>query len=119
MADYSKVYNMLLSKVYPLLVAKAERKGRTAEEVHSLTSSLTGYDVNTICSLVDTGITYGDFFSNAPSMHPGWKSFKGTVCGVHIEDIDQPLMKQIRILDKLVDDLAKGKQIEKILNSLG
>ena len=109
---------MSLAKVYPMLVAKAERKGRTAEEVYAVTTHLTGYDAKSIRSLLETDISYGDFFTNAPGLHTGWETFKGSVCGVKVENVEEPLMKQIRILDKLVDDLAKGKSMGKILGSL-
>jgi len=109
------VFEMKFSKVYPLLLAKAIRKGRTAEEVHEVTSWLTGYSVENLEGLLQSDATYGDFLRNAPAMNPARFQIKGTVCGIRVENIEDPLMRDLRILDKLVDDLAKGKSIEKIL----
>ena len=105
------VFDMKVSRVYPLLVAKAERKGRTKAEVDQVTAWLTGYDMET----VDLDVTYAEFFNNAPGMNPRAELIKGSVCGVKVEEIDDPLMQKIRWLDKLVDELAKGKPMEKIL----
>ncbi|MCR5230834.1 MAG: DUF2200 domain-containing protein [Solobacterium sp.] len=105
------VYEMKFSKVYPLLVAKAERKGRTKEEVDEIIRWLTGYDA----SSVDPDATYADFFLHAPSYNSRAALITGTVCGVRVETIEDPLMKKIRQLDKLVDELAKGKPMNKIL----
>lgn len=109
-----KVYGMLFSKVYPMLIAKAERKGRTKDEVLEITEWLTGYSKDEILSILDSEITYGDFFLNAPALNPNRKLIKGSVCGIRVEDIEEPLMQEIRYLDKLVDELAKGKAIEKV-----
>ncbi len=105
------VFDMKVSKVYPLLVAKAERKGRTKEEVDEIILWLTGYDM----SSVDQDLTYAEFFENAPAANPRADLIKGAVCGVRVENIEDPLMKRIRQLDKLIDELAKGKPKEKIL----
>ena len=105
------VFEMKVSKVYPLLVAKAERKGRTKAEVDQVTAWLTGYDMKT----ADLDVTYAEFFNNAPSMNPRAALIKGSVCGIKVEEIEDPLMQKIRWLDKLVDELAKGKPMEKIL----
>lgn len=110
-----KIYGMLFSKVYALLIAKAEKKARTREEVDEITSWLTGYTNEEIHELMETNITYGDFFLKAPALNPQRKRITGTICGVRIEKIEEPLMQEIRYLDKLVDELAKGKSIEKIL----
>lgn len=110
-----KIYGMLFSKVYALLIAKAEKKARTREEVDEITSWLTGYTNEEIHELMETNITYGDFFLKAPALNPQRKRTTGTICGVRIEKIEEPLMQEIRYLDKLVDELAKGKSIEKIL----
>ena len=107
----TSVYDMKFSKVYPLLVAKAEKKGRTREEVDEVTAWLTGYDM----SQVDAEITYGDFFRNAPCINPNAALITGKICGVRVEDIEEPVMQNIRRLDKLVDELAKGRPMEKIL----
>ena len=105
------VFDMKLSKVYPLLVKKAERKGRTREEVDRVTAWLTGYDMETL----DLDVTYREFFDRAPAMNPRASLIKGSVCGIKVEEIEDPLMQKIRWLDKLVDELAKGKKMEKIL----
>ena len=105
------IFDMKVSKVYPLLVQKAERKGRTKDEVDQVTAWLTGYDMKT----ADLDVSYGEFFENAPAMNPRASLITGTVCGVKVQEIDDPLMQKIRWLDKLVDELAKGKPMEKIL----
>ncbi len=112
---YEKVYNMSFGKVYPLLVNKAVKKGRTAEEVNQLITWLTGYSPEEVEQAAVSDISYGDFFRRAPEMNPDRKQIKGVVCGVRVEDIEEPLMQDIRYLDKLVDELAKGKAMEKIL----
>lgn len=116
--DNNKVYNMLFSKVYPMLIAKAERKGRTAEEVHTVTAWLTGYEASALPAMLETDLTYGDFFRNAPLLNPARKLITGSICGIRVELIEEPLMQEIRYLDKLVDELAKGKPMEKILRKL-
>ena len=110
-----KVFAMSFAKVYPLLIAKAERKGRTRNEVLAVTTWLTGYTNEQLEELLVSDITYGDFFRNAPAMNPARKQIKGSVCGVKVETIEDPLMQEIRYLDKLVDELAKGKPMEKIM----
>ncbi len=109
------VTQMLFSKVYPLLVNKAERKGRSREEVEQVTAWLTGYTAEDINRLEQSDISYGDFFRNAPAKNPNRSRITGTICGVRIEEIEDPLMREIRYLDKLVDELAKGKAMDKIL----
>lgn len=110
-----RIYNMLFSKVYPLLIAKAEKKGRERREVIEVTSWLTGYTNADIEALLLSDVTYGDFFRNAPSLNPKRTLITGAVCGVRVESVEEPLMREIRYLDKLVDELAKGKTMEKIL----
>ena len=110
-----RIYNMLFSKVYPLLIAKAEKKGRARDEVLAVTSWLTGYTAEEINSFLSTDLTHGDFFRNAPSPNPNRTLITGVVCGVRVEAVEEPLMREIRYLDKLVDELAKGKPMEKIL----
>ncbi|MEE3487803.1 MAG: DUF2200 domain-containing protein [Bulleidia sp.] len=110
-----KIFVMPFSKVYPCLYAKAERKGRTKEEVDEITSWLTGYGKDEIRSLVNSDITYGDFFRKAPCFNENRKKITGTICGIRVEEIVDPLMQEIRYLDKLVDELVKGKSMEKIL----
>ena len=105
------VFEMKVSKVYPLLVAKAERKGRTKKEVDEIIEWLTGYDMKH----VDQEMSYAQFFENAPAYNPRADLIKGSDCGIKVESIKDPLMKKIRQLDKLVDELSKGKPMEKIL----
>ena len=110
-----KVFAMSFSRVYPMLIAKAERKGRTREEVLQVTAWLTGYGQEQLEALLQSTISYGDFFRQAPAMNPARRLITGSVCGVKVETIENPLMQEIRRLDKLVDELAKGKPMEKIL----
>lgn len=115
--DNEKIFAMAFAKVYPLLMAKAERKSRTRNEVLEVTAWLTGYTPHEIEALLETDITYGDFFRKAPAMNPRRALIKGSVCGVKVELVEDPLMRDIRYLDKLVDELAKGKPMEKILRN--
>ena len=110
-----RIYNMLFSKVYPMLIAKAEKKGRTRAEVDEITSWLTGYTSEQIETFLSTDLTYGDFFRNALKPNPKRTLITGVVCGVRVENVEDPLMREMRYLDKLIDELAKGKAIEKIL----
>ena len=110
-----KIYDMPFGKLYPMLIAKAEKKGRTKTEVDEVTAWLTGYSRERLEELMESDITYGDFFLQAPTLNPNRRLIKGVVCGVRVEDIEEPLMQEIRYLDKLVDELAKGKAMEKIL----
>ena len=112
--ENEKVYAMPFAKVYPLLVTKAVRKGRTKAEVDEVIAWLTGYTVSQIERAVQDGTSYGDFFREATRPNPDRILIKGSICGVKIEAIEDPLMKEIRYLDKLVDELAKGKTMEKI-----
>ena len=109
------VTTMPFAKLYPLLVAKAERKGRTREEVDQATTWLTGYTPQELSQLEQSDTGYGDFFRNAPAMNPDRALITGKVCGIQVEEIEDPLMRDIRYLDKLVDELSKGKAMEKIL----
>ena len=113
--DHEKVFAMSFAKVYPMLIAKAERKGRTRDEVLEVTSWLTGYTPGQIEALLESDTAYGDFFRKAPALNPNRRLIKGSICGVKVELIEDPLMQEIRYLDKLVDELAKGKAMEKIL----
>ena len=110
-----KIFNMAFSKVFPMLIAKAEKKGRTRAEVLEVTSWLTGYTDVQIESFLESDLTYGDFFRNTPNPNPNRNLITGVVCGVRVEEVEDPLMKEIRYLDKLVDELAKGKAMDKIL----
>lgn len=111
------VTQMLFSKLYPLLVTKAEKKGRTRQEVDQVTSWLTGYTAEDLARLEQSDTTYGDFFRNAPALNPNRTLITGKVCGIRVEEIEDPLMREIRYLDKLVDELAKGKAMEAILRA--
>lgn len=113
--DYGKVYGMDFTKVYLLLVNKAEKKGRTKQEVDEVIRWLTGYGQEELEGMQGKALSYGDFFRNAPAPNENRKLIKGVVCGVRVEDIEEPLMREIRYLDKLVDELAKGKSMDKIL----
>ena len=113
--ENEKVFAMPFSRVYGLLIAKAERKGRSKSEVDEVTSWLTGYSVPQLDAFAGSELTYGDFFRQAPTMNPNREKITGVVCGIRVENIEDPLMREIRYLDKLVDELAKGKAMEKIL----
>lgn len=113
--DNEKVYRMKFARIYPLLVNKAVRKGRTQAEVDEVIEWLTGYSQEQIRQMEGQELTYGEFFSNAPHMNENRKLITGSVCGIKVQDIEEPLMQDIRYLDKLVDELAKGKAMEKIL----
>lgn len=115
--DNEKVYQMEFAKIYQLLVNKALRKGRTKEEVDKIIRWLTGYSQEALESMAESTASclYKEFFQNAPQMNEKRILVKGVVCGVRVEDIEEPLMQEIRRLDKMVDELAKGKAMEKIL----
>jgi len=113
-----RIYNMPFADVYPLYLAKAERKGREKAELDAIICRLTGYGEATLAEQIEKGITFEGFFAEAPAMNPNRHSIKGLICGVRIEEIEEPLMREIRYLDKLIDELAKGKTIEKILGRL-
>ena len=109
------VTQMSFAKLYSLLVNKAEKKGRSREEVDQVTSWLTGYTTEDIAQLEQSDICYGDFFRKAPAMNPNRTLITGKVCGIRVEEVEDPLMREIRYLDKLVDELAKGKTMIQIL----
>ena len=111
------VTQMSFAKLYPLLVSKAVKKGRTREEVDQVTAWLTGYSPEDLARLEQSETSYGDFFQNAPAMNPNRTRITGKVCGIRVEEIEDPLMREIRYLDKLVDELAKGKAMEQILRN--
>lgn len=110
-----KIFTMAFAKVYPMLVQKAERKGRTKEEVDQIICWLTGYDQKGLDKQIKLQNDFETFFAQAPAMHPNVSLIKGVVCGVRVEEVEDPLMQKIRWLDKLIDELAKGKAMEKIL----
>jgi hypothetical protein len=109
------VFAMAFSRIYPLYVQKAEGKNRTKKEVDQIICWLTGYDQAGLRQQIKEENDLETFFARAPAMHPKRSLIKGVVCGVRVEDIEDPLMKKIRYLDKLIDELAKGKPLEKIL----
>lgn len=111
------IFEMPLAKVYPMYLEKAERQGRTKAEVDAIIEWLTGYDAKGLKQCLDDERSFRDFFDSAPSMNPYTGLITGVVCGVRVEDIDDPLMQKIRWLDKLVDELARGKAMEKILRT--
>ncbi len=115
MASLERVYRMKFAGVYPLYVAKATRKGRTKAEVDAVICWLTGYTHAALDAQIERGVDFETFFADAPAMHPDRVLITGVVCGVRVETVEDPLMRQIRYLDKLVDELAKGKAMEKIL----
>ncbi len=110
-----RIFTMSFAGVYPMYVQKAERKNRTKEEVDQIIYWLTGYDEAGLQEQIEQENDFETFFDQAPTMHPNRLLIKGVVCGVRVEEIEDPLMQKIRYLDKLVDELAKGKAMEKIL----
>lgn len=112
----ARVAKMSFAKVYPLYIDKVEKKGRTKAELHEVIEWLTGFDDKTLAALVDEEVTFETFFERA-TLHPNAELIKGVICGYRIEDIETPLTRQTRYLDKLVDELAKGRKMEKILRT--
>ncbi|MDE2445595.1 MAG: DUF2200 domain-containing protein [Alphaproteobacteria bacterium] len=110
-----RIFSMAFAKVYPLYVAKVERKGRNKAEVDQIVFWLTGYDAVGLQKLIDDQKDFRQFFAEAPALNPARLEITGVVCGVRVEDIEHPLMRDIRYLDKLIDELAKGKAMNKIL----
>jgi hypothetical protein len=110
-----KVYAIKLARLYPMYVAKAEAKGRTRAELDRVLCWLTGHDAAGLHAQVASDVDLAGFFAQAPALNPNRALVKGVVCGVRVEDVADPLMREIRIVDKLVDELAKGKAMEKIL----
>lgn len=110
-----RVFRMPFASVYPHYVAKVEKKGRTVEELHTVITWLTGYDEKGIAKVIADRTDFRSFFAEAPQLNPNASKITGVICGYRIEDIEDPLMRKLRYLDKLVDELAKGKAMEKIL----
>ena len=110
-----RVFGMAFAKIYPMYVQKAERKGRTRAEVDEILRWLTGYDEDGLRREIEQGSDLETFFARAPALHPNRERVKGVVCGVRVEEIADPLMKEIRTMDKLIDELARGKRMETIL----
>jgi hypothetical protein len=114
MAEH-RIFTTKFSGVYPLYVKKVERKTRTKAEVDQIICWLTGYDQEGLQQQIDQGTDFRTFFAQAPEMHPNCSLIKGVVCGIRVEEVEDPLMQKIRFMDKLIDELAKGKAMEKIL----
>ena len=110
-----RIYTTSVASVYPHYVTKAEKKGRTQSEVDEIIRWLTGYSQKELEAGLDARTDFETFFANAPAMNPARTSIRGVICGVRIEEIEDPTMREIRYLDKLIDELAKGKTMEKIL----
>jgi hypothetical protein len=108
---------MSFASVYPLYIAKAEKKGRSKAEVDEIITWLTGYSFKELAKQIELQLTFEEFFKQAPHMNPSRTQVTGVICGVRVEDIKEPLMKEIRYLDKLIDELARGKAMNKILRS--
>ncbi len=113
--DNTRVYKMSFASVYPHYVQKAEKKGRTKEEVDTIISWLTGYDQQALQQQIEKRTDFETFFALAPQINPNVSNITGVICGYRVEDIEDGLMQKVRYLDKLVDELAKGKKMEKIL----
>lgn len=111
----TRIFKMPFASVYPLYIQKAEKKGRTKEEVDTVIFWLTGYNAQTLQQLLDNNTDFETFFAGAPQINPNASKITGLICGYRVEEIEDQLMQQIRYLDKLVDELAKGKAMEKIL----
>ncbi|MBC1466486.1 DUF2200 domain-containing protein [Listeria welshimeri] len=110
-----RIYTMSFASVYPLYIQKVEKKGRTKEEVEEIIFWLTGYNEDSLQQVIDKEIDFETFFEQAPKMNPNASLITGVICGYRVEEIEDKLMQQIRYLDKLIDELAKGKKMEKIL----
>ena len=108
---------MSFARVYPLYIKKVEKKGRTEEEVDTIIAWLTGYKGRPLASVLKKGTDFETFFKEAPKLNPKRKLITGVVCGVRVEEVKEPLMQEVRYLDKLIDELAKGKAVEKILRT--
>lgn len=115
--DNSRVYKMSFASVYPHYIQKAEKKGRTKDEVDEIIFWLTGYNQKALQQLIDNSTNLESFFTRAPRINPNASKITGVICGYRIEEIEDELMRHIRYLDKLVDELAKGKAMEKILRT--
>ncbi|MBK8804098.1 MAG: DUF2200 domain-containing protein [Fibrobacteres bacterium] len=114
-ATREKFRKMVFGSVYPLYLQKVAKKGRSQEELDTVVSWLTGYRADGIRQCIESGMDFETFFANAPRIHPDAPKVKGSICGVRVEEIQDPLVRRVRILDKLVDELAKGKALEKVL----
>ena len=115
--NYARIFQMAFASVYPLYIQKVEKKGRTKAELDTVIFWLTGYDQKTLQKQIDDGVSFETFFADAPQINPNASKITGVICGYRVEEIQDALMQKIRYLDKLVDDLAKGKAVEKILRN--
>ncbi len=115
--EKNRVYRILFSTVYPLYIKKAERKGRTIEEVDTIIFWLTGYNKQTLQKQIDAKNDFEAFFDQAPALNPNVSKITGVICGYRVEEIEDKLIQKMRYLDKLIDELAKGRKMEKILRS--
>jgi len=115
--DNTRVYRMSFASVYPHYIQKAEKKGRTKEEVDEIIFWLTGYDEQILQHHIDKKTDFENFFDQAPQLNPNVSKITGVICGYRVEDIEDPLMQKVRYLDKLIDELAKGRKMDKILRS--
>src|ERR1700759_1691813 len=113
--ENTRVFKMAFAGVYPHYIAKAEKKGRTKEEVHAIIHWLTGYDEQALQEVIAKRVDFETFFAQAPRMNPNASKITGVICGYRVETMEDKLMQKIRYLDKLVDELAKGKALDKIL----
>lgn len=113
--DNSRVYKMKFASVYPHYITKAEKKGRTRQEVNDLIFWLTGYDENTLNEVLTNQTDIETFFNDAPNFNPDASKITGVICGYRVEDIEDPMMQKVRYLDKIIDELAKGKSLDKIM----
>lgn len=113
----TKAFKMAFARVYPLYIAKVERKGRSKEELHTIIYWLTGYDEKSLRRQIDNKVDFETFFAQAPQMNPNASKITGVICGYRVEEIEDKLTQQIRYMDKLVDELAKGRAMEKILRA--
>jgi len=113
----TRVFKMAVASVYPHYIQKAEKKGRTKEDVDTIMCWLTGYDQKALQQLIDKRTDFETFFAEAPQLNPNVSKITGVICGYRVEDIEDKLMQKIRYLDKLIDELAKGKAMEKILRT--
>jgi len=117
MATNTRIFKMSIAGVYPHYINKIEKKGKTKAELDTIIFWLTGYNENDLQRILDEKVNFEDFFSQAPLLNPNVTKITGVICGYRVEDIEDPLMQKIRYLDKLVDELAKGKSMEKILRT--
>lgn len=117
MANSNRIYTIPFASVYPLYIAKAEKKGRTKEEVDEIIRWLTGYTQEALGAQLEKQVSFERFFGEAPRLNPARKLITGVICGIRVEDIQEPLMQEIRYLDKLIDELARGKAMANILRA--